>query len=100
MMKKILCLCLLSLSFTGCPNDYSDNVVIVNKAEVLEVNQDRILVKPYDTIDSDVFYFLISDMTEIDDNIQVGDYISAILDNKFMMSYPGQVNAYRITKIK
>lgn len=74
--------------------------MVVSKAEVLEVLEDRLLVKPYDTIQNEEIYYLITPYTIIDKEIKVGDYIWARIDKKIMMSYPGQVNSFEIRIIK
>lgn len=100
-MKKIIIMLVSCTFFIGCHNEIEkENIVVVKKAEILDIEDDRILVKPYDTIEDDVFYFLVSAVTEIDDDLKVGDFVYSELDDKFMMSYPGQVNAYKIRKLK
>lgn len=97
-MKKLFSLIIVCLLFNGCTS--SPERLTVSKAEVLEILEDRILVKPFDTLNDEPIYFLISSFTLLDHNIKVGDYITATIDTKLMMSYPGQVNAFEIRIIK
>lgn len=95
-MKKIISFLILCSYFVGCSYN-QENSLIIKKVKILEILSDRILVLPYDTISNEPVYFLISSATKIETDLHVGDYISALIDTKFMMSYPGQVNAYKIT---
>lgn len=97
-MKKMLSLILLCSMLTGCQHNIG-NSLVVHKSEVLEIEENRILVKPYDTIEDDKIYYLICEFTVIEGDLAIGDFIEAQLDTKFMMSYPGQVNAFKIKKI-
>lgn len=98
LLKTMFSLISLCTMFVCCSNHSQS--IIINKAEVLDILEDRLLVLPYDTLTNEPIYFLISSNTNIDNNIKNGDFISALIDTKIMMSYPGQVNAFEVKIIK